>query len=47
MLLSGDNLQMQLHYINLKKKKDRELGKAYIFNNYKMACEKFEDLERN
>lgn len=39
--------QMQLSMINDKRKRERELSKVYIFNNYQAACEMYEELEKN
>lgn len=32
--------------ITEKKKKEAQLGKTYLFNNYWAACDKYEDIER-
>ena len=37
---------MQIHILSQKKKKDKQLNNIYIFNNYKAAYDKYEDLER-
>jgi len=32
--------------IQEKKRKDNQLSKIYMFNNYWAACDRFEDIER-
>ena len=45
--LSVSVTQMHLSMLNEKKKKDRELDKTYLFNNFDAACQMYEELDRN